>query len=217
MRVLVVEDDPALGPRLAEELRRRRYVVDLAGDGEEGRHLGSVNDYVAAVLDIGLPVVDGLAVLAAWRAADRRLPVLLLTARDSWQDKVIGLRAGADDYLGKPFATEELVARLEALVRRGAGQAATRLRHGALEIDLAGRSVARDGAPVALTPTEYRALAYLAVNRGRVISKTELTEHLYDQLFEHDSNVIEAVVARLRRKLGASAVQTRRGHGYLVE
>jgi two-component system OmpR family response regulator len=164
-----------------------------------------------------LPIIDGISILADWRKKGVGTPIMILTARDSWRDKVRGLRTGADDYLAKPFQTEELLARLEALIRRSHGVALSVLTLQSVQIDLSMKTVSRDGRPVQLTPNEYRTLAYLGLNRSRVISKTELTEHLYDQDFDFDSNVIEALVARLRKKLGGDLIKTRRGHGYVVE
>ncbi|MEM9009723.1 MAG: response regulator transcription factor [Pseudomonadota bacterium] len=217
MRLLVVEDEPALRTMLAEALREASYVVDTAADGEDGAHLGAHESYDAIILDLGLPVMDGLSVLAEWRSAAIETPVLVLTARGGWRDKVQGLRTGADDYLAKPFETEELLARVEALIRRSRGQTTPVVSLGCAEIDMSRRTVSRAGKAVALSPTEYRAFAYLALNRGRVISKSEMTEHLYDQDFDLDSNVIEVLVARLRKKLGADLVKTQRGHGYYVD
>ena len=217
MRLLLVEDDPDLRRLLRESLLEAGFAVDEAADGEEGKFLGETETYDVVILDIGLPIIDGLTVLSDWRASGVRAPVLLLTARDGWREKVDGLRRGADDYLAKPFQTEELLARLEALIRRSHGHASSVLLVGPVELDLSRKAASRGDAPVHLTPNEFRAFAYLALNRGRVISKTELTEHLYDQDFDRDSNVIEAVVARLRKKVGAELVRTQRGHGYYVE
>ncbi|MEM7022283.1 MAG: response regulator transcription factor [Pseudomonadota bacterium] len=216
MRILLVEDDEDLSTAIAEALRRADYVVDVAMDGEDGGHLGETEQYDAIVLDVGLPKIDGLSILAEWRRADIGTPVLILTARDGWRDKVEGLRRGADDYLAKPFQPQELEARLEALIRRSRGLASSILRVGTLEIDLSARQVSINGRVISLSPTEYRALAHLALNRGNVISKTALTEHLYDSGFDYDSNVIEVTVARLRRKIGAELIETRRGHGYIL-
>ncbi len=217
MRLLLVEDDRDLAAALSKRLEDAQYLVDRAANGEDGMHLGGTGDYAAVILDIGLPLVDGLSVLETWRSNGVATPVILLTARDGWRDKVLGLRSGADDYLAKPFETEELLARLEALIRRSGGHGDSVLKVGLLELDLARRHVQIEGRPVDLTPSEYRALAHLAVNRGRAVSKTELTEHIYGDEGERDSNVIEAVIARLRKKVGAARIQTRRGHGYLVD
>ncbi|MEL6219262.1 MAG: response regulator transcription factor [Pseudomonadota bacterium] len=216
MRLLLVEDDADLRTSLRRSLNDAAYVLDEAEDGETGLHLAETGGYGAIVLDIGLPIRDGLSVLEALRRSGVTTPVLILTARDRWHDRVAGLRAGADDYLGKPFETEELLARLEALIRRSTGQAASRLVVEDLEIDLSRRMVWRGGTSVTLSPTEYRALAYLAVNRGRVISKAELGEHMYDEDVDRDPNVIEVTIARLRKKIGAARIVTHRGHGYHV-
>ncbi len=216
MKLLLVEDSEELSAALVRSLGAAGYVVETARDGEEGLHLGSTGAYDAIVLDLGLPGLDGLAVLEAWRDAGVATPVLILTARGSWREKVQGLRAGADDYLTKPFRTEELLARIEALIRRSRGHASSSIDLGEIEVDLARRLVRRNGSEVTLTPHEFRTFAYLALNRGRVVSQAELTEHLYEQDFERDSNVIEVTVARLRRKLGSGVIVTRRGHGYIV-
>lgn len=216
MRVLLAEDDDDLRRGLRKTLERRSYVVDEAVDGEEAHYFGATTPYAAIILDIGLPAMDGLSVLSRWREASVDTPVILLTARDQWRDKVQGLRAGADDYLAKPFQTEELLARIEALIRRSAGLSSSVVSIDGLEIDMSAREAALEGEVLALTPTEYRILAFLAVNRGRVISRMELTEHIYHQDYEKTSNVIEATIARLRKKVGAETVKTHRGHGYSV-
>lgn len=218
MRILVVEDHAALAGQVAAALEAANYAVDRAADGEEGLFLGETEPYDAVVLDLGLPRLDGLSLLRRWRAAGRTMPVLILTARDAWTDKVEGLNAGADDYLAKPFAMGELVARLQALIRRSHGLARPEIVLGRLLIDTAAGRAMLDGAPVRLTALEFRLLAYLAHRRGHVVSKTELTEHLYGQDFDRDSNTLEVVVGRLRRKLGEGLIETRRGQGYrLVE
>ena len=216
MRLLVVEDDPDLRRQLASSLKDAGYAVDAAADGEEGHFLGDTEPYDAVVLDIGLPGKDGITVLEEWRASGRTMPVLLLTARDRWSDKVAGIDAGADDYVAKPFHTEEVLARLRALIRRSAGHASSVIAVGPLSIDTAASRVTLDGEPVKLTSHEYRLLAYLAHHVGGVISRTELTEHLYDQDFDRDSNTIEVFVGRLRKKLGdhAAMIETVRGLGY---
>jgi len=216
MKLLLVEDSADLRRALAESLVAAGYVVEQADNGEDAAHLGSTGDYDAVILDLGLPVIDGLNVLGGWRSQGMATPILVLTARGSWREKVQGLRAGADDYLTKPFRTEELIARVEALIRRSKGHSATLLRVGELEIDLSQRVLSRHGTEIPLTAHEFRTLAYLALNRGRVISQTELTGHLYEQDFERDSNVIEVTIARLRRKIGGEVIVTRRGHGYVV-
>jgi two-component system OmpR family response regulator len=214
MRLLIVEDSPELHQQLRVGLTEAGFAVDGAMDGEEAYHLGETEPYDAVVLDLGLPRVDGLTVLRRWRAAERAMPVLILTARDSWTEKVEGLNAGADDYLAKPFAMAELVARLNALIRRSNGVAKTELVFGEVRLDTAARAVSRNGQAVRLTALEYGMLAYLALHAGRPISKTELTEHLYAQDFDRDSNTLEVIVARLRRKLGDQLIETVRGQGY---
>ncbi len=214
MRVLLVEDDRQLARQIESALVRAGYVVDAASDGEEGRFLGDTEPYDAVILDLGLPKVDGLAVLSDWRRAGRAMPVLILTARGTWREKVTGLRAGADDYLAKPFEIEELVARIEALIRRGAGQVRPVLRSGRVSLDPASGRVTFDGAPVELTALEYRTLSYLLHHAGRIVSKTELTEHIYAQDFDRDSNVIEVLINRLRKKFDPALIRTHRGQGY---
>lgn len=214
MRILVIEDDATLRRQLAAALREAGYTVDAAADGEEGHYLGDTEPYDSVVLDLGLPLVDGLTVLERWRSDGRTMPVLILTARDRWREKVAGFDAGADDYLTKPFRMEELLARLRALIRRAAGHAAPVIECGAVAIDTRASRVTLDGEPVRLTGHEYRLLAYMAHERDRVVSRTELTEHIYDQDFDLDSNTIEVFVGRLRRKLGNDIIVTERGLGY---
>jgi two-component system OmpR family response regulator len=214
MRILVVEDSPELHQQLKNGLTEAGFAVDGALDGEEALHLGETEPYDAVVLDLGLPRLDGLSVLRRWRQRGRDMPVLILTARDSWSEKVEGLNAGADDYLAKPFAMAELVARLNALIRRAKGVASPELVFGDVRLDTAIRSVSRAGRSVRLTAMEYGLFAYLALHAGRPISKTELTEHLYGQDFDRDSNTLEVIVARLRRKLGEGLIETIRGQGY---
>lgn len=214
MRILVVEDDRQVARQIETALRQAGYVADVAYDGEEGHFLGDTEPYDAAILDLGLPVLDGLKVLERWRRDGRRLPVLILTARDTWREKVTGLRMGADDYLAKPFEMEEMLARVEALIRRAAGKASPVLTCGALELDTASRRLALNGAPVELTALEFRMLSYLMHHQDEVLSKTELTEHIYDQDFDLDSNTIEVLVNRLRKKIGAERIKTHRGQGY---
>jgi two-component system, OmpR family, response regulator len=214
MRLLVVEDSPELAQQLRTALTEAGFAVDLALDGEEGLHLGSTEPYDAVVLDLGLPRLDGLSVLRRWREADRVMPVILLTARDSWHEKVQGLNTGADDYLTKPFVMAELIARLNALIRRAVGVAKPELVFGPVRVDTAARTVTREGAAVRLTAMEYGMLAYLALNAGRPVSKTELTEHLYAQDFDRDSNTLEVIAGRIRRKLGDGLIETVRGQGY---
>jgi two-component system OmpR family response regulator len=214
MRVLVAEDSVALAAQLREALSAAHFVVDVAPDGEEALFLGETEPYDAVVLDLGLPRLDGLSVLRRWRAAGSTMPVLILTARDTWTEKVAGLDAGADDYLAKPFAMGELLARLRALVRRSHGRAQAAITLGGLHIDPAAGTVALQGAPVRLTALEFRLLAYLAHRPGQLVSKAELTEHLYAQDFDRDSNTLEVVIGRLRRKLDAALIETVRGQGY---
>ena len=216
MRLLVVEDDRDLNRQLVVALEGAGYAVDRAYDGEEGQFLGDTEPYDAVVLDIGLPKLDGIAVLEAWRSAGRRMPVLILTARDRWSDKVRGFDAGADDYVAKPFHMEEVLARVRALLRRAAGHATAELSCGPVTLDTRAGRVVVDGNPVKLTSHEYRLLSYLMHHTGRVVSRAELVEHLYDQDFDRDSNTIEVFVGRLRRKLGVEIIQTMRGLGYLV-
>ena len=216
MRVLIVEDEPNLGRQLRSTLEGAGYAVDLATDGEDGHYLGSTENYDAVVLDLGLPEIDGLTVLDRWRKEGKRMPVLVLTARDTWSDKVKGLRAGADDYLAKPFHMEELIARVEALIRRDKGSVRSLLTCGEVQLDAATGRVTRRGAAVMLTALEHRLLAYLMHRPGAIVSKSELTEHIYDQDFDKDSNVIEVLVNRLRKKFGADFIKTRRGLGYLI-
>ena len=216
MRILVVEDDKDLNAQLAEALRDAGYVVDTAFDGEEGHFLGDTEPYDAVVLDIGLPLMDGLSVLEQWRREGRAMPVLLLTARDRWSDKVQGIDAGADDYVAKPFHIEEVLARLRALVRRAAGHASNELVAGPVRLDLKMSRVTVEGRPIKLTAHEYKVLEYLMHHSGKVISRRELTEHLYDQDFDRDSNTIEVFVGRLRKKLGIDIIETVRGMGYRI-
>ena len=216
MRLLVVEDDRDLNRQLVQALDQAGYAVDRAFDGEEGHFLGDTEPYDAVVLDIGLPKKDGITVLEEWRRAGRMMPVLILTARDRWSDKVQGFDAGADDYVAKPFHLEEVLARLRALLRRAAGHATNELTCGPVRLDTKAGRVVVDGAPIKLTSHEYRLLAYLMHHSGRVISRTEIVEHLYDQDFDRDSNTIEVFVGRLRKKLGVDVIQTVRGLGYLI-
>lgn len=217
MRVLLVEDDAELQSLLKKALTDADYAVDTASDGEEGHFLGDTEPYDVVVLDLGLPKMDGIRVLQKWRRDGRVMPVLILTARDSWSEKVAGFDAGADDYLAKPFYTEELLARLRALVRRAAGLATPEIHIGELRIDTRTSRISFRGNPVKLTSLEYRLLAYLAHHSGRVISRTELIEHLYDQDFDRDSNTIEVFIGRLRKKIPAAYIKTIRGMGYSLE
>ncbi len=214
MRILLVEDDPDLTRQLKSALADAGYAVDHAPDGEEGQFLGETEPYDAVVLDLGLPKVDGVSVLERWRRQAMGAPVLILTARGAWSDKVAGFDAGADDYLTKPFHTEELLARLRALVRRAAGHSQATLSCGDLRLDPRAARASVAGEPLRLTSLEYRLLHYLMMHQGRVISRTELVEHLYDQDFDRDSNTIEVFVGRLRKKIGADRIETMRGLGY---
>jgi len=216
MRILVVEDDTNLNRQIKEALVDSGYAVDVALDGEEGHYLGDTEPYDAVILDIGLPQMDGLSVLEQWRRDGKTIPVLLLTARDRWSDKVQGIDAGADDYVAKPFHMEELLARLRALVRRAAGHASNEITAGPVRLDVRSGKVTVDGQAIKLTSHELRLLSYLMHHKGKVISRTELTEHLYDQDFDRDSNTIEVFVGRLRKKLPEEVIQTVRGLGYQV-
>lgn len=217
MRVLVVEDEPNLQRQLRGALEGAGYAVDAAADGEDGHYLGSTENYDAVILDLGLPEIDGLTVLDRWRKEGRTTPVLVLTARDSWSDKVAGLDAGADDYLAKPFQTEELVARLRALIRRSTGNASSELTAGDVRLDTRSGRVTLAGEPVKLTAQEFKLLSYLMHNKGKMVSRTELIEHIYDQDFDRDSNTIEVFITRIRKKLGAELINTTRGLGYSLE
>src|SRR5260221_4054252 len=217
VRVLVVEDEALLSQQLASALGDAGYAVDCAADGERADFLGQTEQYDAVVLDLGLPRVDGLTVLRRWRDAGIAVPVLVLTARGSWHEKVQGIDGGADDYVSKPFRLEEVLARLRALIRRATGQVAPELRSGGVALDPRGARVTLDGEPVKLTSHEFRVLSYLMHHRGRVVSQSELTEHIYAQSADRDSNTVEVFIARLRRKLGGSYIETVRGLGYRVE
>jgi two-component system OmpR family response regulator len=216
MRVLVIEDNAELTRQIKSTLQQAMYVVDVAFDGEEGLFLGDSEQYDAVVLDLGLPKLDGIDVLERWRSNGNHVPVLILTSRHTWREKVAGLRAGADDYLAKPFEFEELLARLEALVRRATGHASPILKCGCGKVvmDTTSARVTLEGTLVNLTALEYRTLEYLMQHEGEVISKTELTEHIYDQDFDRDSNVIEVLINRLRGKVCPGMIKTRRGLGY---
>jgi two-component system response regulator PhoP len=215
MRALIVEDETALLEQLAQHLKSEGFAVDCAQDGEEGLYYGREYNYDAAVIDLGLPKIDGIELITRLRKEDRAFPILVLTARGHWQDKVQGLEAGADDYLAKPFQMEELIARLNALIRRSAGYASPVLSQGELQLDTAKKEVRVSGAAVELTAYEYKVLEYLMLNPNRVVSKTELTDHLYDQDFDRDSNVIEVFVGRLRKKITpVELIRTVRGQGY---
>ncbi|MGF1474751.1 MAG: response regulator [Geminicoccaceae bacterium] len=218
MRLLIVEDDPELADQIDRATRRAGYAVDQADNGIDAKHFGETEPYDLIVLDLGLPELDGLSVLESWRRGGVTTPVLILTGRDSWSEKVRGIDAGADDYLAKPFHMEELLARLRALLRRSAGHASAELVLGPIRLDTRAATVTVAGSPVRLTGHEFRLLAYLMHHPGKVCSRTELTEHIYDQDFDLDSNTIEVFVGRLRKKIGADHIETVRGMGYrLIE
>ena len=214
--MLVVEDQDRLAAQLADTLTAAGYAVDRAADGERADFLVSTEQYDAVVLDLGLPKIDGLTLLRSWREAGNAVPVLVLTARGSWHEKVQGIDSGADDYVAKPFRMEELLARLRGLIRRASGQITPLLRCGAVALDPRLAKVTLEGAPVKLTSHEFRVLSYLMHHRDRVVSQAELTEHIYAQDFDRESNTVEVFVARLRRKLGASFIETVRGLGYRI-
>lgn len=214
MRILLVEDDAALAEEMARILRAENFAVDVADNGEDAAHLGETELYDAAVLDLGLPLRDGVSVLQGWRAAGRTLPVLILTARDTWSDKVAGFKAGADDYLTKPFMPQEVVMRLRALVRRSTGHAATRLTCGNLAFDTQLGSFELDGLPLKLTAFEWRILSVLMLRREAVVERSELMERVYEYDADTDSNSLEVIMGRLRKKIGAAMIETIRGRGY---
>lgn len=216
MRILLAEDDRRIAADVAKALRANGYVVEVVGDGEETWFRGDTEDYAAIVLDLGLPKMDGLSVLKRWRTEGRRTPVLILTARGSWAERVDGIDAGADDYLPKPFQIEELLSRLRAIIRRASGQATSVVSIGDVTLDERQMRVSVRGVPVALSQLEYRVVAYLMMRRGRVVSPTELDENVYGHGEEHGSNALEVLVGRVRRKLGAELIETRRGFGYIV-
>lgn len=214
MRILLAEDEAALAEPLREALRSASYAVDWADNGTDAQHLGQVEDYDAVILDLGLPGTDGLSVLQAWRREGRDVPVMILTARDHWSEKVAGIDAGADDYLAKPFHTEELLARLRALIRRHAGSGSPILQVGDVALDTRSGRLSVVGQNVPLTSHEYKVLAYLMHHANAVVSRTELTEHIYEQDFDRDSNTIEVFIGRLRKKLPPGYIETLRGMGY---
>lgn len=214
MRILVVEDEPDLARQIKQALIEASYAVDAAADGEEGHFLGETEPYDAVVLDLGLPIMDGVSVLEKWRSKGLIMPVLILTARDTWSEKVAGLDAGADDYLTKPFKMEELLARLRALIRRASGLATSDLTCGPVTLNTKSSKVTVDGVAIKLTALEYKLLSYLMHHSDEIISRTVLTEHIYDQDFDRDSNTIEVFVNRIRKKLGINIIQTKRGLGY---
>jgi two-component system OmpR family response regulator len=214
VRVLVVEDEARLAKQLVTAITGAGYAVDCASDGARADFLGQTERYDAVILDLGLPRVDGLTLLQRWRDAGLTMPVLVLTARGSWHEKVHGIDAGADDYVAKPFRMEEVLARLRALIRRASGHVAAELRCGAIALDPRTARVSVNGAPVRLTSHEFRVLSYLMHHRGKVVSQAELNEHIYAEAADRDSNTVEVFVARLRRKVGAGAIETVRGLGY---
>ena len=216
MRILLVEDDRLIARDLIAHLERAGYVVDHARDGEDGWYRGDSEDFAAAILDLGLPSMDGMTILKRWRKDGRRFPVLILTARGKWEERVEGIDAGADDYLAKPFQIAEVLARLRAILRRYAGEPSPVLSAGGLHLDPRVKSVTLGDRPVDLTPLEYRCLHHLLQNRERHVSQQELTEQLYAQDFDRDSNSVEVLIGRLRRKLGKAFIETRRGYGYRI-
>ena len=216
MRILVAEDDNRIAEALGAALKTAGFVPEIEADGEDVWHRGDAEDFDAIILDLGLPTLDGLTILKRWRKAGRTLPVLILTARGHWEERVEGIEAGADDYVVKPFRVEEVVARIRAIVRRSGGFASSTIELDGLVLDTRTKQVTRDGEPITLSPQEYRLFAYLAHQRGRVVSQMEITEHLYAQDFERDSNSIEVLVGRVRRRLGPDIIKTRRGFGYYM-
>src|SRR3974390_2843698 len=216
MRVLLVEDDPRIASDVARVLEAAGYVVETVRDGEEAWFRGDTEDYGAIILDLGLPGMDGLSVLKRWSANGRTIPVLILTARGSWAERVDGTDAGADDYLPKPFRMEELLARLRAIIRRSAGHGSSLVSLGEVTLDERQMKVSVRGGPISLSPLEYRLVAYLLHHRGRVVSQHELDENIYGHGEEHDSNALEVLIGRVRKKLGAEQIETRRGFGYLI-
>ncbi len=216
MRALVVEDDARIADMVSAALTAAGFRAETVADGETAWFQGGTEDYDLVILDLGLPRLDGLTLLKRWRAEGRAFPILVLSARGTWSERVEGIEAGADDYLPKPFMIEEMTARARALIRRAGGQAQPVHRMGALAIDLNRMTVQRDGLPVAMTPLEFRLLSYLLLNRDRIVAPSELVDHLYGTEDGREANAIEAIITRLRRKLGAAAIQTRRGFGYTL-
>jgi two-component system OmpR family response regulator len=217
MRILIIEDEASLARQLTSSIAEAGYAVDHAADGEHADFLAQTEQYDAMVLDLGLPKIDGLTLLRKWRDSGLVTPVLVLTARGSWHEKVQGIDGGADDYVSKPFRLEEVLARLRALMRRASGHLTPELRAGRVMLDPRRARVTLDGAPVKLTSHEFRVLSYLMHHRGRAVSQAQLIEHIYAQDFDRDSNTVEVFIARLRRKLGASLIETVRGLGYRIE
>jgi DNA-binding response OmpR family regulator len=216
MRILLVEDDSRIRADVTAALEAHHYIVDALRDGEEAWFKGDTEEYGAAILDLGLPKMDGLSVLKRWRANGRDFPVLVLTARGSWTERVEGIDSGADDYLPKPFVMEELLARLRAILRRRAGHASTIVRVGDIAVDTRLMRVTRNGVPLALSPQEFRLISYLVHNAGRVVPQQELAEQLHAEHYERESNAVEVLVGRVRRKLGAAIIETHRGFGYSI-
>lgn len=214
MRILLVEDEPTLSEQIAQSLHEAGYVVDRSDNGRDAAYMGESEPYDAIILDLGLPLIDGLTVLKQWRSKGIAIPVLILTARDGWHEKVSGIDAGADDYLSKPFHMEELLARIRALIRRATGNASSTLQCGPILLDTRSARVTVDGHPVTLTAHEFKVLSYLMHHRDQVVSRTDLTEHIYAQDFDRDSNTIEVFVGRLRKKIPGDLIETIRGLGY---
>jgi two-component system, OmpR family, response regulator len=217
VRILCVEDDPAIRKNITSALEAAGYLVDTASEGEDAWYRGDTENYAAAVLDLGLPGMDGLSILKRWRENGRNFPVVILTARGGWRERVEGMDAGADDYIAKPFEMEELLARLRAALRRTGGSASPILTHGELTLDTRLMRVSRNGIPVSLSPQEYRLVAFMLHNPGRVVPQHELAEHLQGEYGDRESNAVEVLVGRVRRKIGSDFIETRRGFGYLVE
>ncbi|WP_108397383.1 response regulator transcription factor [Devosia submarina] len=216
MRVLIAEDDDRIAATLVSSLNKAGFSVERERDGESAWYRGDSESFDAVVLDLGLPQMDGLTVLKRWRSAGRTVPVLILTARGQWEERVDGIEAGADDYVVKPFHVLEIVARIRALVRRAGGHASSRIVFGKYQLDMRTLQVTADGLPVDLTPQEFKLIAYLVHNRGRVVSQLEITEHIYSQDYERDSNAVEVLVGRVRKRLGKDVIKTRRGFGYTL-
>lgn len=217
MRILIAEDDERIARSLGEALKVAGFLVEAETDGEMAWYRGDTEPYDAIVLDLGLPTIDGLTILKRWRQARRDAPVLILTARGQWEERVDGMEAGADDYVVKPFHVEEVVARLRAIIRRTGGLSSSRIRIGDLVLDTRLMQASREGVPITLPPQEYRLLAYLAHQRGRVVSRMEIIDHLYHQDFERESNSVEVLVGRIRKRIGDNVIKTRRGFGYYLE